>query len=491
MRKYSTVTLAILLFILSACSSSKFTGDADKFNIMITEIDNVFNDSSFAHAHWGALIKSLDTGAIWYERNSQKVFMPASNQKIITTSSALLNLGADFKFTTLVATNGEIEDSLLNGDLIIIGNGDPTLYTKFYESPDQVFKQWSDSLKARGINHIGGRIIGYDDYFDDQELGQGWSFDYLDAWYAAPIGPLQFNENYIDLTITPGIQAGDTARVLPNIFTDYVKIKNHVTTTDTGKTRYRYHREYGSNVIVIEGQINLNTEKIEISPSIFNPTKFYITVLKEVLQKNELIIDGEAVDCDEIDSIDMNNLEVIISHESPPLSEIVEGLMKRSQNLYAETMVRILGLEKYGLGSFRNGKKVINESLSLMGIDENLYNYADGSGLTRYNFISPEQLVKILEFMYNSEFKDLWLDIQPIAGIDGTLQNRMKDTAAEKNVRAKTGTISNVRGLSGYLKTAAGENIVFSFLVNGHLMSPRDTEKITDSVLSLIAQFGN
>src|SRR5690606_15601251 len=166
-------------------------------------------------------------------------------------------------------------------------------------------------------------------------------------------------------------------------------------------------------------------------------------------------------------------------------------LMKRSQNMYAETMVKLLGWNENGIGTFRNGKRVVERVLKGFGIDPDTYAYMDGSGLSRYNYISPEQLVKILEGMYNSEYKDVWIDLLPIAGVDGTLRNRMKGTKAEGNVRAKTGTISNVRGLSGYVTTADGEELVFSFLVNGHLVSTKDTEDVTDGVLKIISEYSN
>ena len=157
--------------------------------------------------------------------------------------------------------------------------------------------------------------------------------------------------------------------------------------------------------------------------------------------------------------------------------------------MYAETMVKTMGWKKSGVGSFREGKKVVEKVLAGFGIEAQSYAYRDGSGLSRYNFLSPRQIVKILKGMRNSEHSDTWKEIQPIAGVDGTLKNRMKGTKAEGNVRAKTGTISNVRGLSGYLTTSAGEELVFSFLINGHLRSSKETELITDKVLILIAEY--
>lgn len=485
------ITIFSLVFIATACSTGKFSVDTERFSQTVQQIDNIFNDSSFQHAHWGALIKSLNTGETWYSRNAEKMFMPASNQKIVTTSSALLTLGPEFRFTTKLSYNGRIGDSSITGDIIVTGDGDPTLYTRFYDDPRDVFYGWADSLKQMGIARIDGNIIGNDNNFDDVHLGQGWSYDYLDAWYAAPVGALQFNENYIDLEILPGKSVGEKAVITPNIPTEYITIVNELVTTDTGRTRIRYNRPFGSNEIKVWGMITTMQDTIEISPAIFNPTLYYVTVLKEVFIEKGINVTGNAYDIDDIDTskADVSNPVDLIVHQSPELKDIVKILMKRSQNLYAETMVRIMGLTQKGEGSFYKGREVVAERLEEMGIKPHSYSYADGSGLTRYNFVSPEEIVKILEYMYRTDYKELWQDIQPLAGVDGTLKNRMKGTLAAGNVKAKTGTISNVRGLSDYVTTMEGEELVFSFLVNGHLLSSRDTETITDSVLEIIANY--
>ncbi len=483
--------ILILAVVLGACSSGRIITETNPFQLTVNQIDNIFNDSSFQHAHWGALIKSLKTGEVWYSRNAEKMFMPASNQKIVTTSSAILTLGPDFQFTTELTHNGVITDSSITGDLIITGDGDPTIYTRFFDDPRDVFRGWADSLISMGIVEIDGNIVGDDNNFDDNHLGNGWSFDYLDAWYAAPVGALQFNENYIDLYILPGNNPGDDAIITPNVQTDFVSIINEVITTDTGRTRIRYNRPHGINEITVSGSINTNRDTVEISPAIFNPTLFYVTVLEEVLREKGINVKGSAKDIDDLDSLNYSDsLKIhLITHKSPSLGDIVKVLMKKSQNLYAETMVRVMGYLNHGLGSFSNGREDVYARLEEMGIDKNDISYADGSGLTRYDFVSPEELALIMEYMYRTDYKDLWQDILPHAGIDGTLKNRMKHTAAEGNVKAKTGTISNVRGLSGYVTTLDGEELVFSFLVNGHLLTSRDTETITDSVLEILANY--
>ena len=203
------------------------------------------------------------------------------------------------------------------------------------------------------------------------------------------------------------------------------------------------------------------------------------------------LICGKTIDCDEIPNwlFDSTKYQLVATHISPSLSEILKGMMKRSQNMYAETMVKTLGFYNSGTGSFNEGKKVVETVLANFGIEPETYAFTDGSGLSRYDYISPNQIVKILKGMKNSEYWSVWKELFPIAGVDGTLSKRMKGTKAEKNVFAKTGTISNVRGLSGYLTTANGEEIVFSFLINGHLRNSSENEAITDSVLSIIAEY--
>ena len=486
MKKYFLLIIFPLIFV--GCSSASNFYSLNKTTELI---EQKFQDSLFTNAHWGVLVESLSSGEIWYEQNKDKMFMPASNEKIMTTATSLVTLGENFTFETKVFFNGEIIDSVLKGNLIVQGNGDPTFYTKFFNDPRTPFFNWADSLLKFGIKEIDGNIIGDDNLFEDNGYGNGWSFDGLDSWYSAESGALQINENYIDLQLIPPKNLNDSLQIIPNIKSNYFTIINNTIISDTGKTRISINRPFGTNNIIISGVVKTGSRIIERSPSISNPTLFYTTVLKESLIEKGIIVTGKAIDCDEFNNwqLDTNNSTLLLSHSSPPLRDILKGLMKRSQNMYAETMVKTLGLNVNGIGSFREGKKVVESVLTNFGIAPKTYAYSDGSGLSRYNYISPQQIVKILKAMKNSQYWNIWKELFPIAGVDGTLKNRMKNTKAEANVIAKTGTISNVRGLSGYLKAANGEEVVFSFLINGHLKNSEDTELITDSVLSLIAEY--
>jgi serine-type D-Ala-D-Ala carboxypeptidase/endopeptidase (penicillin-binding protein 4) len=217
----------------------------------------------------------------------------------------------------------------------------------------------------------------------------------------------------------------------------------------------------------------------------------YVTVLKEVLEQEGITVAGKPVDCDSVAGWSHKPADFprLIVQQSPPLSDVGKTLMKRSQNLYAETFAHAMGRQRSGRGSFSEGRKVVQERLKGFGIEPDTYAYMDGSGLSRYDLISPRQLVAILRGMRQSPNWEVWREMLPIAGVDGTLGKRMKGTPAEGNVRAKTGTVSNVRALSGYVHTADGEELLFSFIVNSHLRSDRDTEAVTDGVLTQLAGF--
>jgi D-alanyl-D-alanine carboxypeptidase/D-alanyl-D-alanine-endopeptidase (penicillin-binding protein 4) len=458
---------------------------------LVRQIDARFDDPGFADANWGVLIQSLDTGRVWYERNADKLFVPASNEKILTTSAALLTLGPDFTFKTYLCHTGEIRGSTLDGDLVVFGNGDPTLYTRFGGQPLDAFREWAAALRDRGIRHVTGDVIGDDNAFDDDHIGSGWSYDGLAAWYSAEFGALMLNEDYVDLTITPPPTVDGQATIASNLPSSYYTVVNRLETVEHGRNRASIHREPNSNEIVLTGTVVAGEASFEESPTITNPTLFYVTVLREVLIGAGIEVQGQARDCDDIPGWqhrpeDFPRLAV---RTSPPLADIVHVLLKRSQNLYAETLAHTLGWYRTGLGSFRAGREEVQSQLATFGVAPDTYAYRDGSGLSRYDLVSPRQIVDILRGMRQSRVWEVWRDSLPIAGVDGTIRSRMRGTAAQGNVRAKTGTLSYVRALSGYVTTADGENLVFSTIVNNYLLPTRAAESIQDDVMVMLATF--
>jgi serine-type D-Ala-D-Ala carboxypeptidase/endopeptidase (penicillin-binding protein 4) len=484
LKKFGLLLLLSLLFW--GCSTSQY------YNLkeVRKQIDLTLHDPQFSQAHWGFLIESLDTGEILYQHNADKMFIPASNQKIITSAATLLTLGADFRFETKLYHSGEIVDSVLTGDLIVQGFGDPTFNQQFYNDPRQSFRNWADSLLALGIKRIAGNIIGDDNAFDDNGLGRGWMYDDLGHSYAAETGALQFNANSLKLQILPPASTKGSVKIYPEFKSNYFSILNKTTISKNKKTKLYINRNPGGNKITVSGNCKIGDSPKWRSVSISNPTSFFVNVFKEILIEKGIRIEGKALDCDEIAdwNIIHENVEILLIHQSPPFVDILKAVMKDSKNLYAETMVKTLGWQEGEIGSFQEGKEVVQKTLSEFGIAPQAYSYNDGSGLSRYNLFSPLQIVQILKEMRNSEYCEIWRDSFPLAGVDGTLKYRLKWDPAKENISAKTGTMANVRCLSGYLQTESGEEVIFSILVNGHLRKSKEIDQTTDQILKVILE---
>ena len=228
-----------LIFLATGCTTLSVVDTTADPRFLIRD---AFNDPKLDHAHWGVKIESLADGKIWYQRNANRMFMPASNQKILTSAAALHVLGPEFRYTTRLWRRGEIEGPVLRGDLIVKGNGDPTFYDRFHDDPRAPFRAWAQRLLELGIRRIDGNIIGDDNSYDDQRYGYGWALNYLDTWYAAESGALQFNENYLDLTFTPPTSLDQDLTITPNVESAYFQIHNKTKLSTEEETRIRICR---------------------------------------------------------------------------------------------------------------------------------------------------------------------------------------------------------------------------------------------------------
>ena len=457
------------------------------------ELDDIFNDPNFSNAEWGVVIQSLETGEYIYKKNENKSFMPASNLKMFTTATALCNLGPNYKYTTKLITNGSIENNILKGDLIIKGSGDPTFPKKFRnDSLHYLFSQWIDSLKNAGIQEINGNIIGDDNCFDDQPLGVGWSWDDETYWFSAPISGLSYNDNCIDLSISPGEYVGSSAKILLNPNTNYVTIKNNIRTVPPDSaTNIDYFRKSGTNIINAFGTISLNANTRIESISIDNPTLYTVTVFKEMLEANGIKVNGEAKDIDEIKPRNefTTIYQTLNTTTSLPLSEIIKIINKKSHNLYAEQVLKTIGKELGGSGTVSKAIEIEKRFLSNLGIDPEKIMIVDGSGLSRLNLVTPLQVTTLLTYMYRHKYWKEFYNSLPIAGVDGSLENRMRNSKAANNVHAKTGYINYVRSLSGYVTSKDGEMFVFSMIVNHYTVPTSLANNIQDLVCIRLANF--
>lgn len=454
------------------------------------DLDSIFADSSLAHAHWGIAVRSLQ-GEWLYRRQPDKLFLPASNMKLVTGAVALEALGPEFRFRTQVFAAGPVRDGTLRGDLLVRGAGDPTFSARFGGDPRAPFRAWADSLRARGITRIAGGIVGIDSVFDQIPLGSGWAWDDLDAYYAAEISGLGFNEGVVDVSVFPSRTVGAPGVVSLDPPTSYVRVINRTVTVPAGQPgTLGVSREPAGPGIVVTGQIPADTSLVKTT-AIRDPTLFFVNVLRETLRDAGIVVEGPAVDADEFpDGVSGTGPVLpLFTHQSVPLREILPAFLKPSQNQMGEMLLRTLGGRLRGTGTARAGAAVVDSVIATWGLDPGQLVMADGSGLSRYNLVAPDLLIALLDHMVRGPYRDVWYAALPVAGRDGTLRSRLQGTPAEARVFAKTGTLSHVRALSGYAFTADGEPVLFSVLVNNHARSSRDVDRIVDAALVHIVNF--
>lgn len=466
-------------------------------------IAETVDTETFSGASWGIHIVNLQSGAVLYSRNADRNFVPASNVKLLTSAAALEQLGPDYRYQTTVHTDGPVKDGTLKGNLIVRGSGDPTIGGWAQrDDPTKIFRQWADSLQAQGIEHIAGNIIGDDRRLDDTPLGHGWSWNDITYAYAAEIGAFVFNENTIDLRVT-GQQRGQPATLSWEPFnTDYVNVVNRSRTVPySAEEDEEYQRTLGTNTIHVQTHVHPRQTESE-SITITNPTRYFTHVLRDVLLREGISVDGRPADLSETGlplQYDDASLQRVASYTSAPLSTIIQTLNHESQNLYAEQVLRTLAVEvppetdeDLDPGSAPLGVKAVRETLGKADVDTSRIQLMDGSGLSRQNFVRPQALVALLKHMWlhpKPAVSSAFYDALPTGGKEGTLEYRFRGSApAHAKVRAKTGTLSNTSSLSGYVESKAGTPIAFAVFCNHHLAEGNQVRSAQDVIINALAR---
>lgn len=466
-----------------------------RWALLQRDLDAIFSATDLANAFFGVAVLAADTGEVLYRLNAEKLMLPASNMKIVTMAVAAERLGWDYRFETTLASAATIVDGVLQGDLVIVGSGDPTIGTRGGQSL-AAFDTWATALSSLGVTRIAGRIIGDDDALDDERFGDGWAWDDFAFAYAAPVGALQFNQDTIDVEITAGAGIGSLPSVVlrPPQFTALISLETAAADTPA---RIELKRFPGSHVLELSGVLPANSGKHLRSAAVDNPTSYFAQELRAGLIERGVKVDGTVIDLDELESSDPirstppGSLHVLGSYQSPPLREIGATLMKESQNLYAETLLKRVGAGPEP-GSWRTGIARVNETLDRWGISSSQRGVTDGSGLSRQNYLTADMIARILRVMWLSpRHRDSFVATLPIAGKDGTLAERMKGTRAEGNVRAKTGTLGHVRALSGYLTTDGGTTLIFSMLANNYDVPTARTDAVMELAVERLIGIGD
>ena len=477
---------ALVTLLLAACAARGTSPLAPQVAALAADVDSALADPAFARASWGVVIQSLDDGQVLYRRNAERLFLPASNLKLLTASAALVRLGADFRYRTAVLARGARRADTLVGNVVVVGRGDPALAVDAATGADPLspLRPWADSLAARGIHVIKGRVIGDASLFTDPPLGPGWAWDDLDADYSAPIGALELDEDVAWIEATPGPATGQPvhAALLPAGVP--LRLFNTATTApaDSGIHQLVWSRAPFSDSVTLGGRVSAGRPAQRLPLSVPDPTRYFVAGLTEALNEGGVTVRGDTVTPD-------STTDTLFTWQSPPLSTILPLFLKPSQNQIGETLLRTLGAQLKGAGSMDSGRAVVREVLTGFGVPPDAYVLADGSGLSRYNYVAPSAVARVLEAMYRRPDFDSLFAALPVAGVDGTMAGRLKNTRAAGNAHAKTGSLSNVRSLSGYVRDADGDMLLFVLLVNGFTVPQRVVDAAQDQVVERLANF--
>jgi len=483
-------SLSLITILIISCAGPdkirKPSAGIDPVEELRQNINIVLQDSSLYQTRTGIKVVSLKTGEVLYSRNNQQLFHPASNMKLLTTATALKRLGPNFKFKTVLYTDTfSISNSTIMGNLYLRGFGNPDLLIEDLE--------WlAHQLRLRGIKSIKGDLICDESYFDEHFRGHGWMWDDASSSDFPAISALSVNDNCVEVTVRPGEKVGDSLVFQMEPATPYMSIENRGTTVDSLDTlaqkAFKVERKwiYPENTIVVEGGQRIAAEERSYHIDVLEPALFAGTLLLQKLNDESIVLEGEV----KKGLVPATSVS-LVEHLSEPLSMVVMNTNKISDNLSAELTLKTIAAEVSGIqGSADKGISLIYQFLDELGLDSTTYRLADGSGVSRYNIITPDLIIELLKSM-NEDFRIQaeYKTSLPIAGVDGTLKSRMKETSAENKLRAKTGTLNGVSALSGYTNSAEGEPIAFSIIMEHFVVPTSKIRNVQDRIGDLLSSF--
>ncbi len=457
-------------------------------------LNQILFDANTPNAIWAVRVLETESGKVIYDRNGFTSMIPASNTKMYTTAAALELLGVDHTYETGLYAAGPIRNGVLEGALVVKGSGDPVIGGRFNDGDlTQTFRRWADSLKAAGVHRIDGDIVGDDNVFDDVPLGYSWAWDDEPFWYSAEISGLSFNDNCVDFSLVAAQENQPAFLTWEPARTSYVVAENaSMTGPEDSGIREGYSRTRDGNAFRFWSTVPVGRTDHE-SLSVRNPTLFFAHVLRETLLAEGISVGGSPRDVDELSFLpDYQRATRVAVHRSPPMADIITVINKRSQNLYAEQVLKTVG----GLVNDSTGASAadgVRASLAVFGaarIDTSRIQLVDGSGLSRLNLVTADMTTDLLQYMAHhpdSTIRSVFATSLPIAGVDGTIGSRMRGTPAAGNLIGKTGTLGSASALSGYVTNASGTRLTFSVMVNHYTGSTSGVRAVQDRIGAALA----
>jgi len=469
----------LVLFLNPLIALSQETTKKNCPTELTNAINAVINRPIFRRSRWGILVETLFSKTTIYSREAEYYFIPASTIKLLTTAAALQQLRPNFRIRTSIYGDGK-------GSIYIVGRGDPS----FTETQ---LKSLAEQLKKQGIENI-DRLISDDSYFQGMAINPNWEWEDVQAGYGAPINSLIFNQNAIDLVLSPqGLgQPLKVTFVNPEESKKWQIENNSVTVAKNEKEFVEVGRNFIKPIIRISGQLQIGSASEPVYVAVVEPMDNFLNKFRQVLESEGIRVSRIVKNSQITSNLNLTELAFV---ESPTVAELIEEVNKKSNNVYAEALLRQLGVRSRLVPKKKSNNDTLAKSLeevkvilTRLGVTPNSFRLNDGSGLSRHNLVSPEALVQALRIMANSPWANIYKNSLPVAGVSGTLSRRFRNSFAEGNVQAKTGTISGVSGLAGYVKPVNFEPLVFSIIVNQSDLETKDLRTAIDEIVLLFTQ---
>lgn len=441
---------------------------------------------------WGAAIAEAKTGRVIFKHRADTPMMPASNMKVYVTTTAFKYLGTNFRYKTPVVGHGHLDNQgVWHGDLLVRGSGDPTFSGRFEADDKKVtarLERLAQRLSSSGIKRVTGNLYGFDDVFEENYWGRGWPDKaYLD-WYTAPSGGLILNDSCLDVGIYPSQPgAPPLIRKLPD--TSAIVIQNKaLTVKGKGQNTLSLNRPFDSDELKLTGRIYTGSGPSQVTVAVRNPTTFFISTFKEVLQGQGIQVDGQAIDADEAPNLPQRGWKVLAWSESPSLSDIARVINTRSQNLFADSLLKTLGYRRGRSGSWAGGEQVVREYLGSLGIPTESFHMEDGSGLSRLDRVTAGGTLQLLLKVQNEGWFSTWKQTLAVSGgMEGSLKKRLVTPLLAGRVFAKTGFIDDVFCISGYVLSRNEKTYAFSLLFNGQNHAGKHPHDRMEEALTFLA----
>ena len=450
-------------------------------------------------AFWGIAAGAPDSDEMLYQLNPDQFFVPASNTKLFTAALALTRLGPDYRFKTVVLADKEPDATgRLAGDLRLVGGGDPALsaravpYQKgpILGNPLQAIEALADQVVARGVRAIAGDVVGDDTAYVWAPYPDGWAFDDQVWEYGAPVSALVLHDNAVLLKLHPNGKTAPAVALTPPV--EYFTIDNRVRAGPFLERKIELERGPGTRQIRLWGTMRSDPAGFQFHVAIDDPAHYAAFALADALTRRGVAIRGRPVARHRWPG-DMSppgpdpGVE-LARRDSPPLVELLRILLKVSQNLHTEIMLREVARQRKGIGSREAGLEETQAFLAEVGIGPAEVNLRDGSGLSRLNLVTPAAVLRLLRFLYRSPQRDAWIALLPLGGEDGTLANRFAGAPEAARVHAKTGSLSHVAALSGYVQSASRGWLAFSILANNFNAPAVEVRAVIDKIGLALAE---